>query len=626
MFPKVMHNRIFLTAAAMGLIIALNTCLVAKMLNRPGDIFNDQPVTTADFTFHHHYSVLGSASLRESGATWGYDPTFMAGALYTPIFDPSNYLIELVAAVLPFLSVSIVIKLLFTIGTGFIPLLLFQSARNLRFNRPVSITAGVLAALYLWFGLPLEVTRYGMFLYVLGAAWGVYVLGWWLGFVEGGERRKGIGLVISGALGVPIHLASFMGVAVPGVLSFVIYARRLDRRRWAWTAATIIVILICSLPWIGPYIKFQAIKTTAALDLQSIPFAGFLFLITRGHASIEVFLWLFSIAGFLAMSRESPVRLYAPILAGAITLAILYFTGHISGPMADLEPRRFAIPLYFLLALPAARGVGLLVGWFTSLGNRGKIISALILLLLIPAFKKSVGNAAGIMGSILTGAPPGAAPLFEWLNKSTDRSARILIEDSIHAPLPGVPEGMSLLGIMPLYVDREFIGGPYPWTFIKPHIVDFQDGVLIGKRIEEYDTEALSSVFILYNIRWIVCFSRPAIERFLSMPQIVHPVGMLGTFALLEVKISTGGFFMKGSGRLSAKPQEIRVNGASSQNGEVILKYHWMPCMKVEPGGVLRSVAIPGDPMGFMGISGAPPDFRIVPDYKRRWLPNCDGK
>lgn len=46
-----MHNRTFLTMAAMAIIIALNTLLVVEMFKRPDDIFSDQPIATADFTF-----------------------------------------------------------------------------------------------------------------------------------------------------------------------------------------------------------------------------------------------------------------------------------------------------------------------------------------------------------------------------------------------------------------------------------------------------------------------------------------------------------------------------------------------------------------------------------------------
>lgn len=368
--------------------------------------------------------------MRESGATWGYDPTFMAGALFTPVFDPSNYLMELFAAMLPFFSTALVIKLLFIGGIGFIPLLIFFAARNFSFNRSVSVAAGFFAASYLWFGLPLDVTRYGMFLYILGAAWGVFVLGWWVGLAERGRWQSGLGLIFSGALSIPIHMASLFVVALPGALSFVIYLRRMDRRRWIWTIAALVATMAGAFPWIGPYIKFQGLKTTAAIDLQSIPLSGTFSLITNGHASLETLMWLFAAAGILAMRREFPARRWVPILMGVLTLAFLYFGGHFWGIVAELSPRRFAVPLYFLLTLPAARGIGLLVGWLTSFTNRKKAVAviALLIIALVPAFSRGVKVIRAVMGSILTGVPPGAATLYAWMNSATDKSGRILIE------------------------------------------------------------------------------------------------------------------------------------------------------------------------------------------------------
>lgn len=188
-----MHNRKIMATVAIAIITILNTALVVSMFRNSYDIFNDQPIVTADFTFHHHYSALGAQSIRKSFATWGYDPTFMAGSLFTPIFDPSNYLMELLAAALPFLSVALVIKLLFVLSIGGIPLLIFQSAINMGLGKSISVIAGLFTAAYLWFGLPVDILRYGMFLFIIGAAWGVFVLGWWMGFAEKAERKAGAG-------------------------------------------------------------------------------------------------------------------------------------------------------------------------------------------------------------------------------------------------------------------------------------------------------------------------------------------------------------------------------------------------------------------------------------------------
>lgn len=620
-----MPNRAYISTVVMGLILFVNALLLCEITGGIHKVFSDEPIISGDFTFHQYYSQLGAKSLREHQATWGYDPTFMAGAPFSPIFDPSNYLIELVASIFSWISIFKVTKLVFVVGLGVIPLLIFRCARNMGMNRLVAVLSSLFSLFYLWLGLPKEVFPYGMFLYVVGAVWGIYFLGWWLRFYETSSIFSLVMLVISGALLIPVHIASPFGVLSAIIFSFLVNTRRLKVRLLAGTIICALIALLCALPWLGPYFSFSEIRTSSAIDLQSLNVAHVLALLFHGQASVETLILLLAIVGFFSLRNEQPLRRWLPLVISALFLIVFYFGGNISLRIAELEPRRFAVPLYFLLSIPAGRGLGVILGkvvTFTS--SRAKVLSFSVLALSFLFLCLSLATSLSKMEKIKIGLTETHQALFQWVEENTDTSGRILFEDSIHtevfAPF-GLPSGMSFIATMPFYVKREFIGGPYPWTFIKHHFADFCDGKLLGKPIGSYDEEALEEVLKTYNIKWAVSFSEEVNRRFLSSPEIFAPRGRLGVFFLWQVIIDTGGFFLAGEGEISAKLNEVAVKSAIYKNERVVIKYHWAPSLKVEPYGTIQKVDVLGDPAGFIAVSDAPPDFRIVPNYSRQWLP-----
>lgn len=625
-----MPNRAYISTLAIAFISILNAVLLCELAGGVNNVLSNEPIISGDFAFHQYYSYLGAYSLKEHLATWGYDSTFMGGAPFGPVFDPSNYLLEFIAFIFWGMSIFRLTKSFFVITLSIVPVLIFWSARNIGMNRLVSVVSALFSFFYLWLGLPKEVFPYGMFLYIWGAGIGIYFLSWWLRFYEDSSLFSFFMLAVSSILLVPSHIASPIGVLPIVVCSFVMNLRRLNKRLLIGTTISVLAAFFCALPWLGPYISFLGIKTSAAIDLQSLNIFHIFNLLIHKSAILELLLNFFAVVGFFSFREELPLRRWLPLAIGALFLIAFYFGGNMSARIAELEPRRFAVPLYFLLSIPAGRGFGAVLGRIVIL-NSVKTKSMAFAL---------IGGIFIFLGILLNNSFPKVEKLkigltgthrafFDWINQSTNSSGRIMFEDSIHsdmfAPF-GLPSGTSFIAIMPFYVRREFIGGPYPWTFIKHHYVDFCDGNLLGEPIGSYGDESMENILRTYNIKWVVSFSEQANRHFISSPTLFSPMGRLGVFFLWRVAINTGGFFLVGDGEINANTNELKIKSATYENNRVVLKYHWAPCLKVEPYGKIRKVEAIGGPVGFIEVSDAPPDFRIVPDYENAWLPFCRAR
>lgn len=90
-------------------------------------------------------------------------------------------------------------------------------------------------------------------------------------------------------------------------------------------------------------------------------------------------------------------------------------------------------------------------------------------------------------------------PLLDFLATQTDASARVFFELS----LARVHDGGHMAGLYALASNREFIGGPYPFTDFASAWDDFA----FGKPYAEHSPEQLNAFLDAYNIRWMLCHS-----------------------------------------------------------------------------------------------------------------------
>jgi len=91
--------------------------------------------------------------------------------------------------------------------------------------------------------------------------------------------------------------------------------------------------------------------------------------------------------------------------------------------------------------------------------------------------------------------------LFEFLNRSTTKEARIIVEDSRYGKLGG-----NIMALISYFTDKYYVGGFYQGIFIEGDTW-FVDGVIFGKNIQEYKEEELETYLDKYNVKWIAVWT-----------------------------------------------------------------------------------------------------------------------
>ena len=91
--------------------------------------------------------------------------------------------------------------------------------------------------------------------------------------------------------------------------------------------------------------------------------------------------------------------------------------------------------------------------------------------------------------------------LFEFLNRSTSKEARIIVEDSRYGKLGG-----NIMALISYFTDKYYVGGFYQGIFIEGDTW-FVDGVIFGKNIQEYSEEELERYLEKYNVKWIAVWT-----------------------------------------------------------------------------------------------------------------------
>ena len=189
------------------------------------------------------------------------------------------------------------------------------------------------------------------------------------------------------------------------------------------------------------------------------------------------------------------------------------------------------------------------------------VVISLIVLLLVPSFASKMyaitfGFLDGAYGRpLVTSMHPGNEALVKWILENTTKEGRILIEDSGFLDTQG--KDISVWGhqfylthfpaLLPYYTKREFIGGPYPYSLIRHHFAEFHDGILFKRPLDTFTLPELQSYFDLYNIKWIICWSKKSKEYFNRYPDYLLKNNTINRFYTYTVNRKPS-FFYKGEG------------------------------------------------------------------------------
>jgi hypothetical protein len=600
-------------ALVLGLILVFQLALTLGSFHSRDDIVNDRPILNIDFCSQYYWAFAARAFHQADGRLWGYDPHFMAGYPLDFIFN-SSLPIQLTAVALPGANLARIIKACFLASFILMPLLLCYSLSRLRLELRALLAATAVGACLFWLGENAAFGRFGMISGAFLLHFFLVPLCLLLHWLRENDRLSFVLFTLALALSLTIHKTAFVLTVAPALLLIALSARRLNPREWGLLGLAFLAAALLNLHWLWPFFRFLPLKVEdpATTFFQNtdllrplfdlFPFQAF-FAIPLGRLLVVGA----GVPGLLRLRRERP-ELFRPLAVLLGYFFVLSYFGSLLPPLRHLQPYRY-VTAYFYLWLPAT-GLGL-ERLFERARQRGLgmvaapvLGVALVALLFLPSFQ-----AFSWVAPLRTDLNRDSAALFRWLEKNTDRSARILAEDiNIWTDQP-VFGGARLVGLIPALMPRELIGGPLPNAFIVHHQVSFEDGRLCGRPIGSMTDAEIDEVLRRYNVGWVVTWSQPSKDRLDRLAGLERAAD----FGLVRCWRAPAppGFFLEGTGRSRADFNRIRLSGLATATGRVVVSYHWVEGLKSIPPAELRRVQVPGDPVGFIGILNPPAELEL---------------
>lgn len=597
-------------------LLALSMPL-GKILSAQHSYYIDNP--------YHVYQLELGRSLLKDGQLLGYDPMLGAGHLGGANDNLSARGPVFMAAVLPdSMSSGMIYNLYVLLCALAFPLAIAGMARLLRWPVVHMAMAMALGVACWWVGATHWFHTAGMVGFVLGCYLALPYTGWIWRLCStggGGGGRLAAGLVAAGVLGglavwlhplfpvvVVILFAGFLACGWPVSLVSLL---------WRGALVSTVVVLV-NLPWLSalhgqrdisaymgnlhPYQKAvgAAVALKPALGIWDGGAMGSL---------INPLMLLACAAGLYFLPAERRAR-FLPLLAGGVLMALFAAFGAAVPGMGQLQPNRFLVPAFMLIAMAGAYCLGEFAGWARTPGRPYlKLgVAALIALAALYFCREILREASpgphGHYGKAppeVTAEPKVVADLVAWIRANTTPAGRIVFETS-HARVHG---GGHVAGLVALKTDRELMGAAYPYSLPE---VSFWDRSAFGKPIKDVTPEQLWQGLELYNVGWVAAHSPELKQAMAALPQAsaVADIGPVRMFRLARPLsyVAAGQATVAGRGF-----NRLAISSASGD--ELVLRYHWLPGLQATNGAVLEAApSAPGFP-SFIRVRNPPAAFTV---------------
>ena len=623
------------------------------------EVLANPPLHYVDYATH--YAAVESVShFLDQGQLWGYDPFFHAGTAAGTLFDLDNKAIELASYGLTRLGVArpvafnVVVLSLLAIA----PFAVYMAARRLGLT-PAAAGVAQCLMLAIWYGD--ETTRWmwqGSLLSFAAAALGSL----WVGAAFWGwtshlphlqplsQQERGVHSIISGVSpsprrgegrgegrvykplypliwllpspllfwihpGVLLTLAPLIGV---GLMVSTLQVRSDDLshqatkvfttnrwRVWAilgvWIAWTVLV----NWPWLNITLRFLHTRTATDIFLQG-GLEQLRYDVRAPHFALRLAILALAFGGLWRWAHEHR-REWGWVATCVILWLVVAYAGAQFG-LGAAQPYRLVMPALALATLPAADG---LVHWFQWSPRQAGVAALAVCLALAPALYHARPQGKrlqdGTPSDHLSGPQPAEWAVCQVLQELDLRSGRVLTNE------------WRLGAFLPTCSGAQVVGGPFSpvWTVFGYVNADYEN--VLGRPVRELSTTELGGLLAQYNVRWVVI--NTGFAEFFTLADWVreHP-GLLiqmtthEPFVIYSVDQPATWFF-EGAGHVVATYNRLVVQGASP--GGVVLKYHWVESLKVDPPLPLRPVFVGHDPVPFIAVDNDTlTDFVIEQSYE----------
>jgi hypothetical protein len=566
----------------------------------------------------------------QSGTLWGYDPHFAAGLPLSFIWN-SNVFLQVLAVAMKSYAVEDVVKIALFCSLMLFPLFFYWTMRNFGFARDHSCAAALAAllAFRLDTGMLFHIT--GMVTAGIITWYSLFLISLLYRFMKNQDMRSAALLIVFSPLALLIHKTAVVILFAPALALLVQHARVLRPRSWFVLAGAAAASLAANWFWLSPLFKLFKYKTFLAeapfwqnRDLLR-PLKDYFTLSVMTNtvewphwwygAAHTLMLWVLlagGAAGLLIWKKRGRADLYLPIGIACAFLFVFSYYGAFVRAFAELNPTRYLPVMNLLLAIPASAALLELFrrmnrltanAFFLAVSLGACLVSFYHLERFEPLLKLRLGapemREVTDLVSALRDLPGGG---------------RILLEDSGVMDREGQGQVYALSHLpsqFPRLTGKQFIGGPYPYMFVKHHRVDFHDGKFLGRELEDIPFAQLRDYMDIYDIKWIVSWSRRGRGYFDAYPEYFLRTRDIGRFRIYEVSRPHNAFLI-GQGLAAASYNRIVVQNAVAERGKVVLKYHWVDGMRCEPDCRAEPYPVSDDPAGFIQVNEPAASFEIL--------------
>lgn len=595
-------------------ILLLNTAPTA-MHFPPSKLRGNEPIVNDDFPKLLYYTEMFRHHASDHGLGIAYDPSFFAG-YRTNLGYATCQLYLALGRLFPRASSAVIIKGVSFLGILILPVLFALAVAIWRGDALAVLIGGLIGIVLTHFS-----NHYGAIwignVNSLASLFFVPIAG---GLLLRLLRSRsplpwGIALALCCTIAFLVHPVFPVFLAPLLIAVLAASPGLLGVKNLALVSLVVPFAIGSNVFWIVPLVKGQGsgwygplttnVETMGkALGMSSdIPIA--LWYRNTLHCGLIVL----AIGGALRLSRRKRGSFAALLLALTLYAAMHVFKQW----YLWLWPVRIYVMLDLTLALLVALGGAVLIrdSFGPAARRRGTHwvrlrplliwICAAALVMAGVRWKGFLPNSLGRSPAFTVGATPQQQEVIDWLKRHADSSARVLLEDLYYTP----PFGYRFAPLVAHETGLQFIGGPSANNQVSLNKIEFHVGVLAWKPIEAYDRSSLEGFVRTYNIGWVLAFSRQAVATFDRYPDVFIRMGEAGGFQTYRVA-RVAGYFEKGRGRVSASVNCIDLFDLDPDEGEVVLRYHYVQGLKTSPPVTMEPAAVPEDPQPFIRLVDPP--------------------
>jgi len=619
------------------LILLLLLCLQLGFTNSYipfSEWFTSEAVYTDDYSFHFADALYKGKYFENYKQLFAYNPYIRAGSISNIIFSVDNFGWSMFVCLFSFLHPGTAFKLFLILFLISVPFLLYRAALNFGEEKRQALLCSLIGTVFLHVSICVDFLYWGSVSYILSGYLSLLIISFFYRYVSKGRLQDLFWFTFLFTAGFWIHLFTALHVLPACVICYVFSFRKLSVKKHVLIGLSVFFVFLLNSIWLVPclvflvdYARQERVNFIYASKSLMEPVNTYFFLSSKfntyanipfqKNGIVDLLLLLTGITG-LVQWRKKGFSCRILLFSGtAGFFFLLAYFGSFLHLTASLTPLRFMVFLNLLLLLPASAGCLKIYDFFLSEKSAGvKAISAGVVLYFLMIFLSTPYSHIFLRKDFLlkTEIPPQIKTLTSWIKSNTTRGGRILVENSDFESNHQY-YGTHLPYLFPLLTNRQYLGNYSSYAISSDSYATFYWGYLFNKRIENLKNKEVWPYMDLYNIKWIIVWSKESRKFFSSYPSLYVFRKKIDRFFIYETNREEN-FFLKGSGTITADINRIEISNIKPEDHEIIISYRWIKYLQTKPETEIQPVTFLKDPGGFIKIKNPPSEITIYNSYK----------